>query len=196
MVRATSPSRSHTLRLNPWKDGFIQTINLLEQNEAVNNAKTVYVVFNENDFIEYLYEEDAIVLFETIGSKLGLLESVIIQVNISSKVPSVTIPPIQALTSLLRTENNNLNYLTMLGLRMEGNDLEMNGMIEALRIHPSLHSVVVKKCTFSRHYHLNQLRTTLTSRDRMKHCDLLDNTILGETCWADPVCLQISCVIS
>ena len=171
------PISHTTLRLNPWKDGFKQTLNLLEQNENANKAKTVYVVFNENDFIEYLHEEDAIVLFETIGSKLLRLESVIIQVNISSKLPSITIPPIQALTSLLRTENSKINYLTMLGLRMEGNDLDMNGMIEALRIHPYLHSVVVKNCSFLCTYHLDQLRATLTRRRGMKHCDLLDNFV-------------------
>lgn len=191
-----------SIQLCPWKDGFIETrIKLLDK--KASKATTVYVIFNEDDFTEYMYDREAIALFEAIGSILPKLESVIIRLDIASSStdlppPSdVAIPPIQALTSLLLAENNKVKYLTMLNLRLEGNDLDMNGMVEAIRIHPSLHSVVVKRCTFSRHEHLDQLRTTLTSRDGMKHCDLLDNIILSETCWTNPVvCSKIPCVIS
>lgn len=189
-----------SIQLNPWKDGFIETrIKLLDK--KVSKATTVYVIFNEDDFTEYMYDREAIALFEAVGSILPKLESVIIRLDVASSTdlpPSdVAIPPIQALTSLLLAENNKVKYLTMLNLRLEGNDLDMNGMVEAIRIHPSLHSVVVKRCTFSRHKHLDQLRATLTSRDGMKHCDLLENIILSETCWANSVvCSKVPCVIS
>ena len=112
---------SQSLRLNPWKDGFVETIKQVEQIYARVNAKTVYFVFNEEDFFEYLYEIDAIALFEAVGSKLVNLESVVIQVNVSSKLPAMSIPPLQGLTSLLVTQKK-IKYLTMLGLRLEGSD--------------------------------------------------------------------------
>jgi hypothetical protein len=173
------PTRKMALRLNPWKDGYIVTRNCLEHEDS-SSAKTVYVTFHEDEFVEYLNDGDAVALFEAIGSCLPRLESVIIILQVSSKLPSLAIPPIQALTSLLVVgENNNkIKYLTLLNLRLEGSDLDMNGMIEAIRIHPSLHSVVVKNCIFSSNHHIHLLRNTLTSREEMKHCDLLDNHIV------------------
>jgi hypothetical protein len=166
------------LRLNPWKDGYIETRNFLEHEDS-SSAKAVYVTFHEDEFVEYLNDGDAVELFEAIGSRLPHLESVIITLQVSFKLPSLAIPPIQALTSLLVAENNNkIKYLTLLNLRLEGNDLDMNGMIEAIRIHSSLHSVVVKNCIFSSNHHIHLLRNTLTSREEMKHCDLLDNHIV------------------
>ena len=165
---------SQSLRLNPWKDGFVETIKQVEQIYARVNAKTVYFVFNEEDFFEYLYEIDAIALFEAVGSKLVKLESVVIQVNVSSKLPAMSIPPIQGLTSLLVAQKK-IKYLTMLGLQLEGSDLDINGLIEAIRIHPTLHSVVIKDCAFSSKSHVNRLRKTINSREGMKHCDLLNN---------------------
>lgn len=165
---------SQSLRLNPWKNGFVESIKQVEQSYARVNAKTVYFVFNEEDFFEYLYEIDAIALFEAVGSKLVNLESVVIQVNVSSKLPAMSIPPIQGLTSLLVAQKK-IKYLTMLGLRLEGSDLDINGLIEAIRIHPTLHSVVIKDCVFSSQSHVNRLRKTISSREGMKHCDLLNN---------------------
>eukprot|EP00980_Cylindrotheca_fusiformis_P002887 scaffold674_cov126-Cylindrotheca_fusiformis.AAC.26 len=166
------------LQLHPWRDGYIKTRNKLES-ESSFEASTVYVTFQEDEFVEYLQEDDAIALFTAIGSRLPHLESVIVSLDVTSILPSLAIPPIQALTSLLVAENTNkLKYLTLLHLQLEGNDLDMNGMIEAIRIHPSLHSIVIKNCKFSSNRHIKLLRNTLTSREEMKHCNLLDNYVV------------------
>lgn len=163
------------LRLNPWRDGYIETRKQLEI-KSVAGAKTVYVVFQEEEFVEYLDEGDAIALFEAVGSCLPFLESVIITLHVYSTLPSISVPPIQAVTSLMVAQNSHkVKYLTLMNLQLEGDDLDMNGMIEAIRIHPSLHSVVVKNCKFSSNRHINLLRKTLLSRGGMKHCDLLGN---------------------
>jgi hypothetical protein len=175
--RFSEYNNSMALQLNPWKDGYIETRRLLQNN--VFNTKTVKITFSESEFFEYLKDDDAVALFEAIGSTLPRLESVIIKLKMSSELPSLAIPPIQALTSLLVAENKvGLQCLALIGLSMEGNDLDMNGLIEALRIHPSLNSVVLKECSFSRPQYLQKLRTTLTTREGMKHCGFVDNFVV------------------
>lgn len=177
------PSQGYsTLRLYPWRDGFKESKKQLESNSA--SIKTVAVTFEESTFLELLHDADAKRLFAAIGT-LTALESVIIKVDVSSSLLPLLgpTPPIPALTSLLMgSENNNnntrLKYLTLIGLPLLGDDLDINGLTEAIRIHRSLHSFVMKKCFFRRRSHLEQIRKALGERQGMlKHCDLLDNTI-------------------
>lgn len=165
-----------TLRLHPWRDGFDESTKKLLKEAP--STRTVRISFSENEFREYLQDADAIRLFEEIGSN-PKFESVTIELDVFSKLPtSVAIPPIPALTSLLTAHNNKIRDLTLSQLQLEShNDLDINGMVEALRIHPTLQSIEVKNCTFTKPSHLHRLRKTLVQRQGIRHCDLLDNRI-------------------
>ncbi|CAJ1928301.1 unnamed protein product [Cylindrotheca closterium] len=178
----------NTLRLYPWRDGYEFTRKLLQQESYHDSGgdhhstiQAILVSFSEHGFQEYLQDADAITLFEEIGSN-SQVESVTIELDVFSELPtSVAIPPILAVTSLLTAHNNRIRHLCLRKLQLsshkEDDDLDVNGMVEALRIHPTLQSIEVKHCTFSKQCHLQRLRSTLTGRKGIKHCDLFDNRV-------------------
>jgi hypothetical protein len=182
MVLVTPNRTGSSLRLYPWRDGFRTTKQLLEDKDVVDQVKTVHVIFEEKEFEHVLEDQDTVALFELMGNALLRLESVVIKLDVSPQfpLPSVTHPPILALTSLLLGENGNrIQFLTLIGLRLLGDDYDTNGLSEALRIHPTLHSFAMKDCWFSRYEHLETLKSALGRRQkRMKHCDLMDNVVV------------------
>jgi hypothetical protein len=158
---------------------------------------------DDDAIITTLGHDDVLALFDVLANELPKLESVIIKSEISSSSsssfssssteqpvrrvlshplqthtkpppPIMAVPPIPALTSLLRGENK-MKYLTLIGLSLLGDDYDVNGLTEAVRIHRGLHSFVMKNCVFERARHLQLVRTALGERRDMKHCDLLDN---------------------
>jgi hypothetical protein len=178
MVQLVTPNRTGSnLRLYPWRDGYRATRTLLEV-EANNLVKTVHVLLEEDSFEHVLSDKDAVALFEAIGSELPKLESVIVELKISPSFPlvSVATPPVQALTSLLM--NSRVQFFTCIGLRLLGDNYDMNGLVEAIRIHSTLHSATIRKCWFASDWHLDLLKRTLKERRNMKHVDLMGSIIV------------------
>ena len=187
MVSASSSDDK--LQLYPWRDGYEETRKLLESQAAGGaSVKTVHITADEQIFD--ISADHAVDLFEAIGSSLTNLESVNLQV--SSKRGLANVPPLAAIVSLLLLGEVKIKYLSMIGVSLQSNDLEFLGFMEAIRIHPTLHSFVVKECVFASHEHLELLRRTLTEkRSSMKHTDLDDNHVIVESCWVNdcsPTC--------
>jgi hypothetical protein len=177
MVHLVTPNRTGSnLRLYPWRDGYRATRKLLEV--EAHHVKTVHVLLEEATFEHVLSDKDAVALFEAIGSELPKLESVIVELKISPHFPlvSVAMPPVQALTSLLM--NTRVQFVTWIGLRLLGDDYDMNGLAEAIRIHSTLHSIAIRKCWFASDWHLELLKRTLKDRENMKHVDWMENIIV------------------
>jgi hypothetical protein len=74
--------------------------------------------------------------------------------------------------------NKRIQFVTWIGLRLLGDDYDMNGLVEAIRIHSTLHSIAIRKCWFASDRHLRLLKRTLTERGNMKHVDLMGNIIV------------------
>jgi hypothetical protein len=177
MVQLVTPHRTGTnLRLYPWRDGYRATRKLLEM--EANHVKTVHVLLEEAPFQHVLSDMDAVALFAAIGRKLPKLESVIVELKISPDVPRVSVatPPIEALTSLLM--NKRIQSVTWIGLRLLGDHYHMRCLVEAIRMHSTLHSVVIRKCWFASDKHLQLLKRTLKKRGYMKHVDLKESIIV------------------
>jgi hypothetical protein len=164
------------LRLYPWRYGYQASRKLLEI--EAHHVKTVHVLLEEATFEHVLSDKDAVALFGAIGSDLPKLESVTVELKISPhfSLASVATPPIQALTSLLM--NKRIQSVTWIGLRLLGDDYDMTGLVEAIRIHSTLHSIAIRKCWFASDRHLRLLKRTLTERGNMKHVDLMENVIV------------------
>jgi hypothetical protein len=165
-----------TLNLNPWKDGTEFTWSLLEQHPE--RIKTVRIQFDEKELKQDVAENDLVAIFEGVGSELPNLEHlhVHLQISIQSPLSSRAFPPINGLTSLLM-EANRLKSLSLIGLALLGGDYEMRGLVESLRIHPSLQCFEMKDCSFSNKNHLQNLRGALANIPSLKHSDLLNNAI-------------------
>jgi hypothetical protein len=165
-----------TLNLNPWKDGTKITWSLLDQNPG--RIKAVRIQFDDNELKQDAAENDLVAMFEGVGSELPNLEHlhVHLQVSIQSPLSSRAFPPIQGLTSLLM-EANGLKSLSLTGLALLSGDYEMRGLVESLRIHPSLQSFEMKDCTFLNDNHLQNLKEALANIPSLKHSDLLNNAI-------------------
>lgn len=119
-------------------------------------------------------------LFEAIGN-LPQLESIMMRVTLSPTSSSASthnfprsktkqgggnsiFPPLAALTTALSSAPN-VGYLTLIGVPIynmtEGDtgDYDVNGWCEVIRIHPTLHSMVVKDCSFASLHHIQQLQS-------------------------------------
>lgn len=165
-----------TLNLNPWKDGTKFTWSLLEQHPE--QIKAVRIQFDDKELKQDVAENDLVAMFEGVGSELPNLEHlhVHLQISIISSLSSRACPPIQGLTSLLM-EAQRLKSLSLTGLALLGGDYEMRGLVESLRIHPSLQSFQMTDCTFSNENHLLNLKVALANIPSLKHSDLLNNAI-------------------
>jgi hypothetical protein len=139
----------------------------------------------------WIPENQLIDLFESIGSDLPQMEHLIIQfvpiqpelrnnnnnnnnnktknrfhMKKSSKkaapeLPmSVAIPPVQAITSVLM-ESNHLLSICLIGLRLTGDKFDVNGLLEALRIHPRLEAFLMHGCWFTNEENLETIRRAL-----------------------------------
>lgn len=175
-----------SLQLHPWRDGF-HTIQKLLQGEKfeLDKIKTVHVLLEEEGYEHVLREEEMIQVFETMSCNLRGLESVVIKLDVSPHfpLPSAQNPPITALTSLLMGEGqqNKIQFLTLIGLRLVGDDYDVNGLAEAIRIHPTMHSFAMKSCWFSNEEHLEIVKSALAERGtKLKHLNLIDNVIVED----------------
>ena len=158
-------------------------------NTYANAIKTVYVLFEEPDISDdnhlsqqvtralRLSQAQYLTLFDALGNCLPNLESVIIRkIDDSSAALAGAVPPIPALTSLLRGDNP-MKYLTLIGLDLLGDTYDMNGLREAIRIHRGLHSFVMKSCSLASEEHITIIQEAIDERPDMKHRELLDTQI-------------------
>jgi hypothetical protein len=171
------------LRLHPWRDGVTTSTNQVNSAAASsNNIQTIEVCFHETDLNKATNDESFLPLFEAIcDSDFTKLESIIVRMVLTTTTEEdddgnkennreVTENLIQSseivpgLTTLLMNTQS-IQYMTILGLFMICDDYDMNGFIEAIRIHPTLHSVVVKDCKFVCGDHLHRLQS-MVQRDR------------------------------
>lgn len=132
------------------------------------NIRSVDVCFHEMDYQSGVSNKMNLVdLFEAIA-QLPQLESLIVRLSpLTSSFPLSShldgIPPVAALTTLLASSTE-LGYLTLIGLPLFSDDFDMNGCVEMLRIHPALHSIVIKDCLFSSQRHFDQLQSAMEQR--------------------------------
>ena len=184
------------LYLQPWKDGYKQTCKLLEQEERrAMSTKTLQFQIGDDDKKNDLSTDDIFSIIDSISESLPYLESVIITTQQQNNNSTTTnnnrtssLLPIPAMTSLLTNEelNTKLKSIQVIGVSFHNaSELEMNGFIEALRIHPTLHGVVIKECTFGQAKYLEVLRSTLQNNNekQLKTLDLFENEIIVESCW-------------
>ena len=176
-----------SLTLYPWKDGIHASKKLLGRYSAPNAntaIKSIRVIFEEKTYQCALKDSEIIDLFEHIGNDFSKLESVKIQVSVSRQftLPTVATPPVAALTSLLAGSNNRIQSLALEGLRLLGDDFDIFGLAEALRIHPTLCRFVMKKCRLAEELHLETLKKAIQDRSNptMKHCDWNSNVIVDD----------------
>ena len=79
---------------------------------------------------------------------------------------TVGVPPIQALTNIL-VESHNLRSITLLGLNFNAvDDYDMNGFVEALRIHPKLENFQMHSCVFGVRDHLESIKLVLSQKPK------------------------------
>ena len=201
------------LQLIPWKDGIHSTMKVLDIERTINsnNIHTVHITFDE-DNIEYdIQDHELIDLFESIGSDLPDLQHLTIQhiwsggsnnennaiasqgggsgaaaaPTIGGGSNNFSVPPIQALTNIL-VEGHNLRSMTLLGLNFSAvDDYEMNGFVEALRIHSKLENFQMHTCVFGVRDHLESIKRVLSQKQQlgsstvppknMKHVDIHNN---------------------
>lgn len=149
---------------------------------TATSIRSVDVCFHETDYQSGVSNKMNLVdLFEAIA-QLPQLESLIVRLSpVTSSFPLSShthgIPPVTALTTLLASTSE-LRYLTLIGLPLFADDFDMNGCVEMLRIHPSLHSIVIKDCMFASQRHFDQMKSC------MEHCqsvDYLNNKVMDIT---------------
>ena len=207
--RTNQSSKKHRLELYPWRDDIQFCIRAID---SAPNTESVGLVWNPTDQDVCNDDVDLTSLFEYIGTNMQHLKSVTIQFNnndlISTKTTTtasgfwtaatLASPPISSITTLL-TSSESIQSLTLIGLQFTNDDdLDMNGFYETIRIHPSLHTLVIQNCTFVKPSHLLDLKnvtyntrssstTTATTKDgikrrhRWKHLDISDNDIMATT---------------
>jgi len=162
------------LQVHPWRDGHDKTLDLLQKTDELSFVTEVSVFFLDHE-LEHMVEDDEVMsIFESLGTNLPKLRTVRIELSTSPHFPmtSISVPPLQALTSLLLGGGNQLKFLFLRNLRLLGDDYDANGFLEALRIHPTLHSVEIINCWFSSSKHLSGIKSALSERRNMRHIDL------------------------
>ncbi len=139
--------------------------------------RSVDICFHETDYQAGVSNKMNLVeLFEAIA-RLPSLESLIVRLTTTpSTFPLCQkgIPPISALNAVLASSPQ-LGYLTLIGLPLFADDFDMNGWAELLRIHPTLHSIVIKDSMFAAPHHLDQLKSAMKHR---KHVEYLNNQVI------------------
>lgn len=77
-------------------------------------------------------------------------------------------PPGAALTGLL-ANGLQIRYLTCVGLRLLCDAFDVNGLAEAIRIHPTLQSILLKDCWFSSNDHLQSIQQAVIAESPANH---------------------------
>lgn len=155
---------------------------LTHESNARHNVliRSVDLCFHETDYQAGVSNKINLVeLFEAIA-QLPNLESLIVRLTATASTfphPPNGIPPLEALNIVLGSSTQ-LGYLTLIGLPLFADDFDMNGCVELLRIHPALHSIVVKDCLFASPHHLEQMKSATKKR---KHVDYLNNVVVDVT---------------
>jgi hypothetical protein len=130
--------------------------------------RSVDISFHETDFRTGISStkrhKQWMELFEAIG-QLPQLESLMVRVILVNNSSSLSFPlskqgviPLAALTVALSAAPQ-VGYLTLIGVPLFADEYDRNGWFEVVRIHPSLHSMVLKDCSFASAFQLEQLRT-------------------------------------
>ena len=81
---------------------------------------------------------------------------------------------ISSLTAVLANAPQ-LKYFTLIGVPLIGDELDMNGFVESLRIHPGLLSVAIRSCAFGNRKHETQLQDAMSG---VKQVDLGFNQVV------------------
>ena len=105
---------------------------------------------------------------------------------ISPNALADALPSVADLISILSSQNNDeLAYLTMIGLPLRADDFDMDAFTELLRIHPSMRSCVFKACLFSSERHLEELQklasqhqVDVSPTQRKKQYQFLQNRVV------------------
>ena len=151
--------------------------------------QTVDVCFHEQDqsaATKYPTKPQLAALDELFGAigRLPQLESVMVRYSASveagldnkSQHKSSTRPIlwISSLTAVLANAPQ-LHYFTLIGVPLVGDELDMNGLVESLRIHPGLLSVAIRSCAFGNQKHEQQLQQAMSG---VKQVDLGFNEVV------------------
>jgi hypothetical protein len=153
-----------------------------------NPIQTVDVCFHEQDLTtstKYPTPQQLALLDELFGAigRLPHLESLMVRYssNLHSEQQSQPhksstrpILWISSLTALLANASQ-MKYLTLIGVPLVGDELDMNGFVESLRIHPGLISVAIRSCAFGNGKHEKQLQQAMSG---VKQVDLGLNQVV------------------
>lgn len=181
-----------TLFISPWKDG-LKPKGIAIQNQ--DTIRSVLITFPENDggvSDENVLNENGLMdLFESVATGFPRISSVTISGGSffqSSGSPSAPgnwprrhnrriLPPVQAISALLRCQS--LRTLCLVQMRLLESDSDMDDFIDAIRVHPALHTLGCSECVFAKKTHLDALHD-LCLQKRIDHFFLDGPVILEE----------------
>lgn len=191
MVFVTTSGSS--LCISPWKDGLTPQEIVRHSNY---NIHSVLVIFPENDNAEndrsILSERDLIKLFQVIANDMPSVRSITIsggsyaQPGRSSKIRqgSRIVPPLKAITSLLRGRGGHLLALSLVQIRLLGSERDFRDLNTAISQHPTLQSFDCSGCVFETRTRSNTLRDTCRQK-RMLHFMFDGGFVLEEDVWPE-----------
>ena len=158
--------------ISPWKDG-------LKPREIVRhshqNIRSVLVIFPENlpgNERNILSESELIELFKVIANEMPSVRSITIsggsyqsQPTSSSSAAKIdrggrVVPPLKAITSLLRGNSGQLLALSLIQIRLMGSQRDYRDFISAIQRHRTLQSFDCSGCVFEKRVHAASLRET------------------------------------
>ncbi|CAJ1941573.1 unnamed protein product [Cylindrotheca closterium] len=177
-----------SLCISPYKDG-------LKPSQVVRQSKNIHsilIIFPDNDNIDndesILNEAGLVELFQVIARDMPDVRSITISGSNYAESPSGhsqigrrrNIPPLKAVTSLLSGKSGALLALCLVQIRLLGSDREMMDFINAIRMHPTLHSFDCTGCVFQTRTHLDALTESCQCKN-LGHFFLNNEYVLEES---------------